>query len=242
MLANIEGVVPIQPTEEECASEREAERKIEAKQQSMEDIVMAEGGAVADSKPKAHIQSKSKTKSKEEEKKARELRKKHAEKMKQIRSQNRKAINPAFFSNAKGAVDENKGWAFDFEKVGISEPGKPGTVEKQKSEAKAVEEEKSKFEAEEEVLLSLVSHPRIEEGNHQRERNYRTRTPQPGKVPARRRVRVRAVRYPGPFRKRLRRPLLRLHQGSALRLVAFLQRYHGPTHQNQRDPARLRRT
>ena len=43
LLANIEGIVPNLPSEEEKQRETEAERKIEAKQQLIQDIVMGEG-------------------------------------------------------------------------------------------------------------------------------------------------------------------------------------------------------
>ena len=110
LLADIE--VPA-PPEEERLREREAERKIEAKQQIMEEIVRTEGGAVLEG-PRPHVRSKTKKKADEEAKRAQELRKKHNEKMRQIRSQNLQSINAAFFSNAKGAIDENKGWACEF--------------------------------------------------------------------------------------------------------------------------------
>ena len=98
-------------TEEEKEKVKEAERKIEVQQQKMEEIVLAEGGEVVD-KPKVHIHSATGKKVREDAKKAQEIRKKHAEKMKMIKSQNRKNMNPAFFSNAKGSVDENKGVGF----------------------------------------------------------------------------------------------------------------------------------
>lgn len=144
LLANIEGSAPHLPSEEEKQQEKEQERKIEAKQEKMQEIVLEESVCEPTDKPKAHIHSATGKKVREDLKKAKEIRKKHAEKMKQVKGgQFRKNINPAFFSNAKGAVDENKGWAFEFESIKGDPMDKKATIE---SELKKTEEEKKQEE------------------------------------------------------------------------------------------------
>ena len=75
----------------------------------MKNIVLGEGGSQASIKTKVHIQSSSKKRAKDAAKYGKQIYKKHAEKMKQLKSGRfRKEVNPGFFSNTKGEMGNLK--------------------------------------------------------------------------------------------------------------------------------------
>lgn len=143
LLAKIEGEAQNMLIEEVKQKVEAEEKKMEDRKQNMTDIILDDGGTELTLKDKPHILSASVKKGIEEAEKAKNIHKKHKEKLKKVKPGfNRKNINPAFFSNAKASANNKQGWALDFDSVKDNEFSKITTESEAKLMKKRLEEEK----------------------------------------------------------------------------------------------------